>query len=130
MESWMGAGLSQTLDRQEAGMAVTATLEEALSWRLGSFRPSDREHFKKLVRSVEGQQAFLDAVKIYIREWDQADWIEEYSVKRIGKWLENNAPANMLTAIHQWASEEPLKGRIALAAGMELARAAKNRKTT
>ncbi|MDD9909325.1 MAG: hypothetical protein OXR62_06490 [Ahrensia sp.] len=69
---------------------MLADYSEALSWRLDTFRPSDREAFKLALEDKDRSEAARFAVKLYLMNWADADWHDD-SVRRLGKWIGKNA---------------------------------------
>lgn len=101
-------------------MTLSATRQQALSWRLGSFRPSDRHELIKAFATPEGRTDALLAVRDFVQQWEKADWLEDYSVERIGKWLGKNAPQGVLSELIHWTAEHDSAARAALRRGIEL----------
>ncbi|MGV3489836.1 MAG: hypothetical protein ACO1OG_00805 [Devosia sp.] len=97
---------------------VSSSLPEALSWRLGTFRPSDRDEFQRAFQTIEGRKAAYDAVVIYVTKWEEADWVEEYSLERIGRWLSKSAPTAFVSDVAQWSRGRRTKARLAFKRGL------------
>ncbi len=96
-----------------------SSLPETLSWRLGTFRPSDRDEFKRAFQSVEVREAAYAAVVIYVTKWEAADWVEEYSLERIGRWLSKSAPSAFVDDVARWSKGRRTKARLAFKKGLE-----------
>ena len=101
-------------------MAVEAPSHEVLSWRLSTFRPSDREELHKFFATADGNITVINAVKTFVVGWEQSDWLEAYSIERIGKWLGKNAPTPVTSALAIWCGESAHEARVALRVGLRL----------
>jgi hypothetical protein len=97
---------------------------ELLFRRIGSFRPSDRFALQRALESESDRRVAIAAVEAFVQQWDRSDWIEEYSIERIGKWLASSAPASAVDEIAKWASGGwgNRRGRAALIKGIALGR--------
>lgn len=80
---------------------------EEIAIHLNSFRPSNQNAIEQAFESVEGRTAVIEAVKLYVERWERADWVEVYTVERIGKWLGRSAPREIVDALRLWAVENP-----------------------
>lgn len=104
-----------------AKFAKLAPEAQAFYSRLGTFRPSDRAVLERSFQTPEGKELVEAAVIAFVEQWDRSDWIEEYSIERIGKWLALKAPADVAANLSRWAnkwSPARAKGKSALARGM------------
>ena len=99
-------------------MVEFATLKETLSWKLTSFRPSDRRALLGAFHTDEDIDEAYEAVILYVEGWENADWIEAYPIERIGKWLGENAPQNLITSLRDWALKNDSDARNALITGL------------
>ena len=110
--------MTASLTDQEAEMPASASYQEALLWRLGTFRPSDRMEFERAFQSRSGIEAAFEAVTQFVVRWEEADWLEDYAIERIGKWLAKNAPAAVYDRYLDWARMENTDARLALLRGL------------
>ena len=76
-------------------MTTINDLAHALSFSFGPFRPSDRSHLLKKLAEPNGEVVFLRALEKFVESWATADWIEEYSVERVGMWMAVNLSPSM-----------------------------------
>ena len=97
---------------------LTTSSQEALSWRLGSFRPSDREALLSAINDPSRRRSAMSAIQSYVIQWDESDWLEEYSIERIGKWVAKSAPAPFTEELMIWSSKRNRKASQAFAAGI------------
>ena len=82
--------LVQVESALEGDAPVQVDYAKALSWRLDTFKPSDRDFFKNALSDPERAEEARFAVGIYLSEWADSDWQDD-SVRRLGKWLAINA---------------------------------------
>lgn len=86
--------------------------------RLGSFRPSDRSllqtHFSDPCRAPVA----LEAIKEFVLVWERADWLEAYSIERIGKWVGKTQPNSFVGSLMAWAESDDTDARRALIVGL------------
>ncbi|TCQ24851.1 hypothetical protein [Rhizobium sp. PP-CC-3G-465] len=90
--------------------------------RLGTFRPSDRSVLDRHFDDMARQQIAVEAVKEFVRIWERADWLEAYSIERIGKWIAKYKSDAIVTLFDNWCRTNPTSARAALARGIELGR--------
>jgi hypothetical protein len=98
-------------------MARNTLLEESLFARLATFRPSDREEFRRAFQTQEGVRDAHKAIARFVRGWEDGQWVESYSIERIAKWLAVNAPEKLVTDLSRWANERQTIARQALRRG-------------
>ena len=75
----------------DTSVAVPTSPEGAM-YRIGSFRPSDRRALLELVRTDGGDDAFVEAIQMFLKKWAEADWIEAYNIERVAKWCALKLP--------------------------------------
>ena len=97
---------------------VIVSAPEALSWRLGTFRPSDRAEFQRVLLTEGGRDVAFKALEIYVSKWEQATWLEEYSLERLGKWVAAQTPAPFVAEVKRLAGKRRTKARLALRRGL------------
>jgi hypothetical protein len=90
--------------------------------RLGTFRPSDRTVLGRHFEDPSTQHVAVDAVKEFVRIWENADWLEAYSIERIGKWIAKYQPSAIITLFDEWSKSPNSEARAALKRGIELGR--------
>ncbi|MGE6697144.1 hypothetical protein ACQKH5_05580 [Hyphomonas sp. NPDC076900] len=86
--------------------------------RLGTFRPSDRATLNRSFGDPASRDVAIDAVKQFVLRWENANWLEVYSIERIGKWIAKYRP-EMVDTFKEWSASDPSDAKIALASGME-----------
>lgn len=103
---------------------MTASLKIELMSRLGTFRPSDRTLIENALKSVQSRQFAVDAIKDFVIGWEKADWLEAYSIERIGKWLAKYQSAEIVQTLSEWCQTTPAdarqQARAALRRGIEI----------
>lgn len=97
---------------------LNPTLSEALSARLGAFKPSDRDELRRAFQTEAGRGAALQAIELFVTRWEAADWVEEYALERIGRWLSREAPPPLRADLLRWARLRRTKARLALKRGL------------
>ncbi|CAN7445084.1 hypothetical protein LJR255_002865 [Pararhizobium sp. LjRoot255] len=90
--------------------------------RLGTFRPSDRSVLGRHFDDASTRQVAVDAVKEFVLIWERADWLEAYSIERIGKWIAKYQPEAIVALFDNWSKANPTAARAALTRGIELGR--------
>lgn len=98
--------------------SLNPTLSEALSARLGAFKPSDRDELRRAFQTEAGRGAALEAVELFVTRWEAADWVEEYALERLGRWLSKEAPTPLRTDLIRWSRLRRTKARMALKRGL------------
>lgn len=69
----------------------------------GSFRPSERKELLK--QSKLDPQVFQGALREYLDVWARADWLEEYNVERVGRWVGKNCSSELVSKIKKMAEQ-------------------------
>ncbi|MGO7779255.1 hypothetical protein ACC717_03835 [Rhizobium ruizarguesonis] len=89
--------------------------------RLSTFRPSDRTVLTKYFTTNDSTRGdAVAAVKEFVVVWEQADWLEAYSIERIGKWLAKYQAKHIVDEIAAWAHGNGSDAHRALARGIEV----------
>lgn len=65
----------------------------------GSFRSSERRALLAAAANQQGE--FLEALADFLERWANADWLEEYNVERVGKWISKSCEPEMVAKIRQ-----------------------------
>ena len=79
---------------------------EALSYSFGSFRPSDRRSILfAFQHSDDGSLLFIESLKVFHEGWAMADWLEDYSVERVGIWIAANFSPDIQQAVFSLATD-------------------------
>lgn len=86
---------------------------------LSAFRPSDRRLLSRELAMEETRDFAILAIKEFVVRWEQADWLDDGSVARIGRWLGAYQSADVAGQLIDWATVEPSAARTALVAGIE-----------
>jgi hypothetical protein len=95
---------------------------EELSQHLYSFRISDRAQIERTLKSPNGNNAAFMAVTDYVKRWENSDWLEAYSIERIGKWFGRHANSILIEKLETWAIEQDTAARLALLEGLKKGR--------
>ncbi|GLS88212.1 hypothetical protein GCM10010873_31860 [Cypionkella aquatica] len=66
----------------------------SLAFLFGSFRPSEREVLLNAANSSPDK--FASALEVFLDGWAGADWIEEYNIERVGKWIAKRCPYDVV----------------------------------
>ncbi|NKK60272.1 hypothetical protein GFM44_30955 [Rhizobium leguminosarum bv. viciae] len=90
--------------------------------RLGTFRPSDRTVLGRHFDHAATRQVAIDAVQEFVLIWEKADWLEAYSIERIGKWIAKYQPEEIVSQFDAWSQADTTDARTALKRGIELGR--------
>jgi len=90
--------------------------------RLGTFRPSDRSVLGRHFDDASTRKVAVDAVKEFVQIWERADWLEAYSIERIGKWIAKYQPSDIVTLFDVWSGSPNSDAKAALKRGIELGR--------
>lgn len=85
---------------------------------LSSFRPSDRAALDGLLASATEREDTLGAIRFFIEEWENADWLEAYSLQRIGRWIGKTQAQSVIDILRQWATLRDSDARKALLVGL------------
>ena len=99
-------------------MSADRLIQEEFLQRLASFRPSDRNRFKRAFASEKETASAEHAIQRFVEGWENGSWVETYALERIGKWLAVNAPSEPLQRIDSWARHRQTKARKALRTGI------------
>ncbi|MCY0149775.1 hypothetical protein OEG84_19200 [Hoeflea sp. G2-23] len=86
---------------------------------LSTFRPSDRDILDKALSDLDQREVALTAIKDFIIVWEEADWLEAYSIERIGKWLGKYQSCEVTDDLRSWAESDLTEARRALLSGIE-----------
>jgi len=101
---------------RESTMAENVVM---LMSRLNSFRPSDRDALNKHFRDESTRDDAFRAVKNFVVRWEEADWLEAYSVERIGKWVSKYQGEEVFEELVRWCREKQTAARDAFASGLK-----------
>lgn len=94
-------------------------INSALMSRLSTFRPSDRKELDRVLSDVSERETALEAVKQFIRGWENADWLEAYSIERIGKWIGKYQTEAVQAELSKWAQKKQTDAREAFLRGLK-----------
>lgn len=86
---------------------------------LGAFRPSDRVALDGYLKDRTTRSETLAAIKDFVRRWEEADWLEAYSIERIGKWIAKSQMPEMSDELGHWCKARPSEARVALLSGLQ-----------
>ncbi len=89
-----------------------------LSQCLYSFRISDRAEIERTLKLPNGSNAAFLAVTDYVTRWEKSDWLEAYSIERIGKWFGKRAKTDLIKELETWAYKQDTAARIAFLEGL------------
>lgn len=71
----------------------------SIMYLFGSFRSSERRALLAAAANQQGE--FLEALADFLERWANADWLEEYNVERVGKWISKSCEPEMVAKIRQ-----------------------------
>jgi hypothetical protein len=103
-------------------MANLTPEQSVLASRLTTFRPSDRQEIDRALRDPNRRRDVMRALISYVETWEKANWIEDYSIERIGKWFAISADKDFVVELSNWAKKRKTKARLALKAGLNKGR--------
>lgn len=83
---------------------MTSPQPIAAMYLFGSFRSSERKKLLKL--SSEKQDVFLSALADFLDRWATADWLEEYNVERVGRWIAKTCPKELSLEVKRSAEQK------------------------
>ena len=103
-------------------MAKLTNRQELLASKLTTFRPSDRLEIARSLQSPNGRDDVMQAITFYVGGWEDADWIEDYALERIGKWFSISADPDFLSNLMDWSRHRRTKARKAFLTGLQKGR--------
>lgn len=86
---------------------------------LGAFRPSDRTALDRYLKDEKTRSETLSAIKDFILQWEKADWLEAYSIERIGKWIAKSQFSETSEELTRWCKSGSSDARMALLSGLQ-----------
>ncbi len=86
---------------------------------LATFRPSDREFLSRELGTESTRDFAILSIKEFVVRWEQADWLDDGSVSRIGRWLATYQSPQVVGQLLDWASSATSAARTALVEGIE-----------
>jgi hypothetical protein len=92
---------------------TTSSIDEraiALSYSFGPFKPSDRRSIVSEFHGENGSAVVAKALEIFIEGWAKADWLEDYSIERVGIWIASNLGHVFEGRVRRLAMENKTKG--------------------
>ena len=99
-------------------VSTPVSLSESLSWKLGKLMPSDRRFLEKALGNPVDKTEVIKAVETFIVRWEEADWLEAYSIERVGRWIAKQQDAGLNRHFADWATLKPTDARKALLEGL------------
>ena len=81
-------------------------------------RPSDRETLKDALTDTVNAGLVVEAIMRYVERWEESNWVEDYSITRIGKWFKREASPVLVDELRAWASNGVSDARAALEVGL------------
>lgn len=84
-------------------LGTSASSPHSVMHLFASFRPSEREILRTL--SHANQDAFIVAMEDYLRGWANGDWVEEYNIERIAKWIARTCSQSIVDALISHSKE-------------------------
>lgn len=108
----------ETATEGSVGLAVKVRSSEALSWKLGKLTPSDRRALVSALKNPAERPAVIEAVESFVEVWENADWLEEYSIVRVGRWIARQGDHDLTRHFSQWAAQKQTPARDALLEGI------------
>lgn len=89
--------------KPDSTLPLVPSMSDALSWRLNTFKPSDREILLEKLNDEETREAACQAIRTYVTGWETSTAVEAYAIARIGKWVSRNAPDDVRANLTAWA---------------------------
>lgn len=86
---------------------------------LARFQPSDRKVLSNFLARESDREVVIDAIEEFVVRWEQADWLDEGSISRIGHWLAKYQPEAITAQILERANSATSAARTALVEGIE-----------
>jgi hypothetical protein len=108
----------ETVSLGNIGLAKKTRSSESLSWKLGKLTPSDRRALQLALNDTTQRQDVIDAVEFFVIGWENADWLENYSIVRVGRWIAKQGDDNLTRHFAQWAGQNQTPARNALLEGI------------
>ena len=96
-------------------MSSTAKASSSLMYLFGSFKPSERKIL--LDSAIHEKMRFISALDDFLDRWARADWLEEYNVERVGRWMAENCAPELVSsaknaAKSKLAANAPISGSV------------------
>jgi hypothetical protein len=91
---------------------------ESLSWKLAKLTPSDRRALQNALSDPAQRQNIVSAIELFVAGWENADWLEDYSIVRVGRWIAKQHDDDLTRHFTQWAGQKPTPAREALLEGL------------
>jgi hypothetical protein len=108
----------EALNTARYTVSTEVSFAEALSWKLGKLMPSDRRALEKALLDPQDRAALFEAVEHFVTVWEDADWLEEYTIVRVGRWIAKRGDDDLTRHFTQWASQKQTPAREALLEGL------------
>lgn len=86
---------------------------------LGAFRPSDRSALDRYLKDERTRSEALSAIKDFVIRWEEANWLEAYSIERIGKWIAKSQVSETSEELRRWCKTGTSEARRALLSGLQ-----------
>jgi hypothetical protein len=80
-------------------MTTKSSRAVAVSYAFGPFKPSNRQLLLKILAETNGEELFVAALEVYLETWANDDWLEDYSVERIGIWTKVNGSTSLVALV-------------------------------
>jgi hypothetical protein len=94
-------------------------MSNAIMQCLATFRPSDRKLLSLELSTENSRDCAILSIKEFVVRWERADWLDDGSISRIGRWLATYQPADVVGQLLEWANSAASAARSALAEGIK-----------
>lgn len=84
-------------------MVETTVTSSNITQLIASFRPSQRKMLLDFCN--QNADAFVVALENYLSEWATGDWVEEYNIERLSKWIARHCPDAVTNKLIDHANE-------------------------
>ena len=95
-------------------------MSNAIMQCLATFRPSDRKLLSLELGTENSRDFAILSIKEFVVGWERADWLDDGSISRIGRWLATYQPVDVVGQLSDWAANSAASAaRSALVEGIE-----------
>jgi len=77
---------------------------QGMMYLFASIRPSERTVLQEIARDQE--ELFLQALELYLHGWTEGDWVEEYAIARLAKWIARDCTPSVTEKLHDLAQDK------------------------
>ncbi|MBB4065044.1 hypothetical protein [Gellertiella hungarica] len=106
----------QLIPRRGGSHASSREPRHSTSGRISAQRPLGLGSLPK-GRKIRSET--LSAIKDFVVRWEEADWLEAYSIERIGKWIAKRQLSETSEELTRWCKSGSSDARMALLSGLQ-----------